>query len=82
MSANRGADVPFVQTIFHPTDFSPESEEAFAHALAIALFRKGEITLVHAGDEYLDGDDWQKFPAVLTRRCVSGMPPRARQYAP
>ena len=40
MSADRGADVPFVQRIFHPTDFSPESEEAFDHALAICLFRK------------------------------------------
>ena len=35
-----------------------------AHALAICLFRKGEITLLHAGDEYMLGDDWQKFPAV------------------
>jgi nucleotide-binding universal stress UspA family protein len=64
------ANLPFIQTILHPTDFSPESEEAFAHALAICLFRRGELTILHAGDEYLDGDDWQKFPHVretLTR---------------
>ena len=64
------ANVPFIKTILHPTDFSPESEEAFAHALAICLFRRGELTILHAGDEYMDGDDWQKFPHVretLTR---------------
>ena len=63
-------NVPFIKTILHPTDFSPESEEAFAHALAICLFRRGELTLLHAGDEYMDGDDWQQFPRVretLTR---------------
>jgi nucleotide-binding universal stress UspA family protein len=59
-----GSDVPFIRTVFHPTDFSEASEEAFAHALAVCLFRKGELTILHAGDEYLDGDDWQKFPAV------------------
>lgn len=64
MSSDPTADIPFVKTILHPTDFSPESAAAFAHALAICLFRQGEITLLHAGDEYLDGDDWQKFPAV------------------
>jgi nucleotide-binding universal stress UspA family protein len=57
-------NAPFIETILHPTDFSPASEAAFAHALAICLFRKGELTILHAGDEYLDGDDWQKFPAV------------------
>ena len=63
-------NVPFIKTILLPTDFSPESEEAFAHALAICLFRRGELTLLHAGDEYMDGDDWQQFPHVrqtLTR---------------
>jgi nucleotide-binding universal stress UspA family protein len=64
VSDSEGSDVPFIRTILHPTDFSAESEQAFAHALAICLFRKGEITILHAGDEYLDGDDWQKFPSV------------------
>jgi nucleotide-binding universal stress UspA family protein len=64
VSAGAEPAVPFIQTILHPTDFSAESESAFAHALAICLFRQGEITLLHAGKQYLDGDDWQKFPAV------------------
>lgn len=58
------ANAPFIKTILHPTDFSAGSEAAFAHALAICLFRKGELTILHAGDEYLEGDDWQKFPHV------------------
>ena len=64
------ANVPFIKTILHPTDFSPESEEAFAHALAICLFLRGELTILHAGEEYMDGDEWQQFPHVrqtLTR---------------
>jgi nucleotide-binding universal stress UspA family protein len=56
--------VPFIRRIFHPTDFSPESEAAFVHALAICLFRQGELTILHAGKEYLEGDEWQNFPAV------------------
>lgn len=64
MSTTTAAEIPFVQTILHPTDFSEDSEEAFAHALAICLFRRGELTLLHAGADYLDGDDWLKFPAV------------------
>jgi nucleotide-binding universal stress UspA family protein len=58
------AIAPFIKTILHPTDFSPASEAAFAHALAICLFRKGELTILHAGDEYMDGDEWQQFPHV------------------
>lgn len=64
MSRDVGADVPFIRTIFHPTDFSAGSEDAFRAALAICLFGRGEITLLHAGEKYLEGDDWQKFPAV------------------
>jgi nucleotide-binding universal stress UspA family protein len=57
-------DLPFVQNLFHPTDFSPESESAFVHALAIAVIRKAELTLLHAGERYLEGDEWTKFPHV------------------
>ena len=64
MSGVSDPEVPFIQTILHPTDFSRESELAFAHALAIGLFRKAEITLLHAGEQYMEGDDWQKFPTV------------------
>ena len=40
--------IPFVKSIFHPTDFSKASELAFAHALAVALGdRSGAATALH-----------------------------------
>lgn len=54
---------PFVETIFHPSDFSEESERAFAHALAIALREKTSLTMLNAGV----GDKrkrWSNFPSV------------------
>lgn len=54
--------IPFVKSIFHPSDFSPASELAFAHALAIALFRKTKLVIMHARSG--EREDWSKFPAV------------------
>jgi nucleotide-binding universal stress UspA family protein len=36
-------------SILHPSDFSPASERAFAHALALALVNRARLTLLHAG---------------------------------
>lgn len=54
--------VPFVKSIFHPSDFSKASELAFAHALAVALFRRTELVIMHAGRGALE--DWAQFPPV------------------
>jgi nucleotide-binding universal stress UspA family protein len=54
--------VPFVNSIFHPSDFSEASELAFLHALAIALIRQTKLVIMHAGRG--DVDDWEHFPAV------------------
>lgn len=54
-------DTPFVNSVFHPSDFSTASQSAFAHALAIALIRKTEFTILHTGGSR---EDWRKFPAV------------------
>lgn len=54
--------VPFLRSIFHPSDFSKASELAFAHALAIALMRKTELIIMHA--RRAEREDWSKFPAV------------------
>jgi nucleotide-binding universal stress UspA family protein len=54
--------IPFVNSIFHPSDFSKASELAFAHALAIALIRKTSLVIMHAGRG--DVDDWAQFPPV------------------
>lgn len=56
------APVPFVETVFHASDFSETGELAFAHALAIALVRQASLTLLHAGDRTVE--NWRKFPAV------------------
>jgi nucleotide-binding universal stress UspA family protein len=55
--------VPFVQSIFHPSDFSPASESAFAHALAIALIGKTKLVIMHAGRVHVV-EDWARFPRV------------------
>jgi len=57
----RPEQLPLVQSVVHPTDFSPASERAFAYALAIAVLRRTTLTLLHVekGDT-----DWSKFPAV------------------
>ena len=54
-------NTPFVNSVFHPSDFSTASEHAFAHALAIALIRKTAFTILHTGKS---SQDWRKAPAV------------------
>jgi nucleotide-binding universal stress UspA family protein len=56
--------VPLVHSILHTTDFSAASDRAFAHALAIALLRQTELTILHVGDESRADVDWSRFPAV------------------
>ncbi len=53
---------PLVSSIFHPSDFSEASELAFAHALAVALLTKAELSILHAGRG--DSEDWCQFPPV------------------
>lgn len=64
------ADPPFVSSVFHPTDFSEASHRAFAHALAVALLRRTELTILHADRDFVADDAWVKFPAV--RRTLEG----------
>ena len=56
--------IPLVSSVLHPTDFSDASDRAFAHALAIALLRQTELTLLHVGAERRDDVDWAGFPRV------------------
>ena len=57
-------DIPLVSSVLHPTDFSAASDRAFAHALAIALLRKTELTILNVSDRRGDEVDWASFPAV------------------
>ena len=53
---------PFIESVVHATDFSPASERAFAHALAIAVIARARIEILHVGTER--ETDWQRFPHV------------------
>jgi nucleotide-binding universal stress UspA family protein len=55
--------VPPVCRILHPTDFSPASEVAFAHALKLALLAQAQLVLLHVTPEkgHLD---WADFPGI------------------
>jgi len=64
LSDSESQAVPFVSSVLYATDFSPGSENAFAHALAISLLRQTRLWLLHAGRKELGGEDWQKFPPV------------------
>jgi nucleotide-binding universal stress UspA family protein len=51
-----------IESIFHPSDFSPASEVAFAHALKIALASGAALNMMHVA---ADPDaDWGDFPGV------------------
>lgn len=52
-----------VHRVLHPTDFSPASQVAFAHALAVALARRATLTVLNASPDF-DASDWTRFPRV------------------
>jgi len=54
---------PFIERVFHPTDFSDASRTAFAHALAVAIARKTTLTIMNASKGFR-GEDWSQFPGV------------------
>jgi nucleotide-binding universal stress UspA family protein len=64
MKENPPAGLPFVKSVLHPTDFSEASERAFAHALAIALLRQTEFTILHVDPDKPDDVEWNRFPGV------------------
>lgn len=49
--------------IFYPSDFSPESEGAFAHALKLALLAQAELSILHVTPQPEEGH-WLDFPGV------------------
>lgn len=52
-----------IDHVLHPTDFSPASEVAFGHALAIALRARAALTLLHV-DRQEGATPWSEFPSV------------------
>lgn len=56
--------IPFVKKVFHPSDFTPASDNAFAHALAIALQRQTELVILNVSDRADSSSDWSKATSV------------------
>lgn len=62
------------KVILHPTDFSPASDLALAHALRLAITNQAELRIFHVVDE-VDEEDWAKFPSVREILSKWGMIP-------
>lgn len=62
MPRAESSDVPVLRNVFHPSDFSPASHTAFAHALTAALTAKAKLTILHVSPQR--GDRWADFPGV------------------
>jgi nucleotide-binding universal stress UspA family protein len=63
---NEDLDVgsPPIRSILHPTDLTPSSELAFAHALKIALAGKTKLYVLYADPSSGEEVDWSAFPGV------------------
>jgi len=62
MPRAESSDVPVLRNVFHPSDFSPASHTAFAHALTAALTAKAKLTILHVSPQR--GERWADFPGV------------------
>ena len=60
-------DVPFVDSVFFPTDFSPASEKALAHALAVAMIRQTRFTILHVGSSKAEWTEFEVVSRLLER---------------
>jgi len=60
--------------IFHPTDLSPASDIAFAHALKLALMAHGELRIMHV-DPDMPETDWSGLPRVRDTLAKWGVLP-------
>jgi nucleotide-binding universal stress UspA family protein len=67
-------DVPLVQRIFHPSDFSKAGNTAFAHALVLALIAKANLTIFHVSNG--GNGSWTDFPGVRETLERWGLLPR------
>jgi nucleotide-binding universal stress UspA family protein len=61
-----------VQSIVHPTDFSPAGLDAFVHALRLAVAAEGCFYILHIEGE-TERADWVRFPRVRETLATWGM---------
>lgn len=57
-------DLRRLKTIVHPTDFSPESEGAFVHALGLALLSAAQLVLVNVRSPSTPRSKGTDFPGI------------------
>ena len=60
MTMPESVDYPILHNVFHPSDFSPASETAFAHALKAALIATAGLTILHVSPQR--DQEWMEFP--------------------
>ena len=61
MNGSNIPEMPFVESVFHPSDFSEACQNAFAHEPAIACLRQKKFTIFDAGGKSA-GKEWERFP--------------------
>jgi nucleotide-binding universal stress UspA family protein len=70
-----------IQTILHPSDFSDDSEVAFAHALKLALAAQGLLSVLHVS-KHANDTRWADFPRVRpTLERWGALPPGSDRSA-
>ena len=68
-----------LQQVFHPSDFTPASEIAFAHALKAALVAKADLTILHVSPKH--ELEWTEFPGVRATLERWGLLPKNSSQA-
>jgi nucleotide-binding universal stress UspA family protein len=74
MDPNHLSEVPVLQHIVHPSDFSEASHTAFVHALVAALTAKATLTILHVSGRRVES--WTDFPGVRETLERWGLLPR------
>ena len=67
MDESKASESEALIRILHPSDFTPASFIAFAHALKIALHSNAELEIVHVEPHTIGSDKdvhWSEFPGV------------------
>lgn len=65
-----------IHRIFHPTDFSEDSQVAFAHALKLAVAYRAELTIMHVDPE-VSPEGFEDFPRVRPTLAKWGLLPES-----
>lgn len=79
MESRDPSDVPLLQRVFHPSDLSLAGNTAFAHALALALIARANLTILHVA--HSGNGSWTEFPGVRGTLEQWGLLPRNSERA-